>query len=55
MNPRTFAIWVFGILASMTFGGAVGAIIDRSGAGEAVWYGIGGACAFTCARLWAKE
>lgn len=48
---RTVGIWVCGLLACACFGGLVGDALDRYGFGG--FFGaVGGALAFSCARLW---
>ncbi len=50
---KRVAIWVCGILACGIFGGLVGSNLDFSNGG---FFGfLGGALAFTCARLWLAE
>lgn len=49
---RLLAIWVFGVLASGTFGMLIGARLDNMGAAGIIGGVLGGAFAFACARLW---
>jgi hypothetical protein len=48
---RTFAVWLFGLLAAGIFGGVIGVYLAPYYDGGALGF-IGGLCAFTCARLW---
>jgi len=54
---RTFAIWVFGMLASMIVGGMIGAQLDALNhdyvtSMRMVWGALAGALIFACLRLW---
>jgi len=57
MIVRTFAIWVFGLLAAMIIGGFLGSIYDntynQSLPSLAPFFGaVGVMCIFACLRLW---
>jgi hypothetical protein len=47
---RSFAVWIFGLLASMIVGGVVGICLADIGL---VWGILAGGYAFTSLRLWA--
>lgn len=51
---RTFALWVFGLLASAIFGGVIGVYMDPYGG--TFFFTIPGCMfAFACARLWVSK
>lgn len=47
-------IWVSGVVASVTIGGALGTVINPYGPAYVIG-ALGGASAFICARLWLSE
>jgi hypothetical protein len=47
---RTLATWIFGVLASMIAGGAIGIWLADIGV---IWGTLAGGYAFTSLRLWA--
>jgi len=54
---RTFAIWIFGLLASMIVGGMIGAQLDalhHDFFGSIYWFWgiLAGDFIFACLRLW---
>jgi hypothetical protein len=56
---RTFAIWLFGLLAALIIGGFLGSIYDKTfneyslSSGDGTVFGaIAGMCIFACFRLW---
>ena len=57
---RTFAIWIFGLIAAAIIGGFIGAVHDSAFNSDAVGLGLpvgalAGVCAFACVRLWLAD
>jgi hypothetical protein len=57
ITVRTFAIWLFGLLAAMIIGGVLGSIYDNTynqslSSAAPVVGAIGMMCIFACLRLW---
>lgn len=49
---RTVIIWATGVVAAGSIFGVIGNALVYDGG---PWFGLGGICAFICARLWASE